>query len=117
MDFINDIASKFFSEMDSRFSATVFSEISEQAKQANPINDMLDARDRLTKVLFCNPDIYDCLSKALEKEPGFYEIIGVPHMESGQVILITDEKLKMELLRQRRKMKISKKSEKVSDGG
>lgn len=66
-------------------------------------------QDKLTNVLFCNPDDYDLIKEALEKRKEFYKLIKMPYVESGNAILVTDEGLKMEILRQRRKMEISKK--------
>lgn len=112
MNTISDIASKHLSKMDSSFLKTIDTEFSEQS---NPLADILGVRDRLTTVLLCNLDDYDLFKEELDKQPGFYELIKSSYIENGKIILIKDENLKLKLLKQKRKNKILKKSEKVSN--
>lgn len=109
MNFINE-ADEHIKQVQSRITENSFYKMTGTTdfQESNILEDLKKIRDELTNALFCNTDDYDLLKEALDKQPGFYELIKTPYVESGNAILVTDKRLKMEILRQRRQMEISK---------
>lgn len=73
------------------------------------IEDINKCRDKLTVLILCNSDDYDSVKAFLDNQEGYYEVIKTPYLESGKVIFVEDEKLKIEILSSRRRFKKLKK--------
>lgn len=72
------------------------------------IEDINKCRDKLTILILCNNDDYDSIKAFLDNQEGYYEVIKTPYMEKGKVIIVEDEKLKIEILSRRRFKKLKK---------
>lgn len=82
-----------------------FPQFDTNPKGINVLNDIYRMIDKLTILLLCNTHEEETVKKQTESLGGFWEIIGVPYVERGQVVLIKREDLKMVLLSANRKNK------------
>lgn len=72
-------------------------------KEINLIDEIYRMRDKLTTLLLCNKNEEEEVKKKTESLDGFWEVIGVPYVEKGQIVLVKREDLKMVLLSANRK--------------
>lgn len=103
MDFVDEVNERIRqiqSQMQENFFYKITSEM--EFEELNLLKELQKMRDKLTNVLFCNPNDYDLLKESLDKQPGFWELIKMPAVEKGKVVFVEDGKTKIEILQRKR---------------
>ena len=75
-----------------------FEQCKTETREVNPIDEIYRMRDKLTTLLLCNTNEEEAVKKGMESLDGFWEVIGVPYVEKGQIVIVKREDLKMVLL-------------------
>lgn len=95
--FIEDIEKHIDDEMRKHIFSH-FTQFDTSPKEINLIDEIYRMRDKLTTLLLCNKNEEEEVKKKTESFNGFWEVIGVPYVEKGQIVLVKREDLKMVLL-------------------
>lgn len=101
-----DIAQEMSKMFDEEIRKTLFSSFEQcktEKREDNLIDEIYKMRDKLTILLLCNINEEEKVKKKTESLDGFWEVIGVPYVEKGQIVHIKREDLKMVLLSANRK--------------